>query len=94
MDDPFCRFLFSNTKFLNHRSEPNKTFAKETSEVNDESINGLKSPAYDGKYLHKLARNILGEKRLGDTLTNVVIPAYDIKKLSPVVFSSYQVIVC
>ena len=65
--------------------------------VNDlkfNEIGGLKKPAYDGKYLHKLARDILGEKRLGDTLTKVVIPAFDIKKLSPVVFSSYQVIVC
>ena len=94
MDDPFCRFLFSNTKFLNHRPEPNKNFIGETSAVNDESIKGPKSPAYDGKYLHKLATNILGEKRLGDTLANVIVPAYDIKKLSPVVFSSYQVIVC
>ncbi|KAF4381871.1 hypothetical protein G4B88_001166 [Cannabis sativa] len=39
---------------------------------------------YDGKYLHDLVRNILGEKVLSDTLTKVVIPAYDIKKLSPV----------
>ncbi|KAL5563406.1 hypothetical protein UlMin_033153 [Ulmus minor] len=49
-------------------------------------------PWYDGKYLHQLARDTLGEKRLHDiTLTKVVIPTYDIKKLLPVVFSSFRV---
>ncbi|KAH0971412.1 hypothetical protein GBA52_023568 [Prunus armeniaca] len=28
-------------------------------------------PKYDGKYLHKLIRNIVGDKRLDQTLTNV-----------------------
>ncbi|XP_062093430.1 patatin-like protein 3 [Humulus lupulus] len=49
------------------------------------------SPTYDGKYLHELLRKILKEKRLSSTLTKVVIPAYDIKKLLPIVFSSYEV---
>ncbi|KAL5539154.1 hypothetical protein UlMin_044430 [Ulmus minor] len=57
-----------------------------------EESGGIKKPYYDGKYLHKLAKDTLGDKRLHDiTLTKIVIPAYDIKKLSPVVFSSYQV---
>ncbi|XP_040369835.1 patatin-like protein 3 isoform X3 [Rosa chinensis] len=51
----------------------------------------LIGPKYDGKYRHKLIRDIVGDKRLSQTLTNVVIPTFDIKKLLPVIFSSYQV---
>ncbi|KAL5557057.1 hypothetical protein UlMin_039293 [Ulmus minor] len=53
------------------------------------SIQSLLSPKYDGKYLHQLVRKLLAGKRLHDTLTNVVIPTFDIKKLQPILFSSY-----
>jgi len=49
-------------------------------------------PKYDGKYLHELIRKILGDTMLHQTLTNVVIPAFDVKKLQPTIFSSFQVI--
>lgn len=49
-------------------------------------------PKYDGKYLHDTIRKILGSTRLHETLTNVVIPTFDIKKLQPIIFSSYLVI--
>lgn len=52
----------------------------------------LIGPKYDGKYLHKLIRSIVGDKRLSQTLTNVIIPTFDIKTLLPVIFSSYQVV--
>lgn len=52
----------------------------------------ISGPKYDGKYLHKLVRDILKDTRLHQTLTNVVIPTFDIKKIQPVIFSSYQVI--
>ncbi|XP_024032012.1 patatin-like protein 2 [Morus notabilis] len=68
-----------------------QTSVTEAYEAKFEEIRGMKKPYHDGKYLQKLAKDILGEKRLHDTLTNVVIPAFDIKKFSPVVFSSYQV---
>uniref|UniRef100_A0A5B7BHV8 Patatin n=1 Tax=Davidia involucrata TaxID=16924 RepID=A0A5B7BHV8_DAVIN len=48
-------------------------------------------PKYNGKYLHKLVRGILGDTRLHQTLTSVVIPTFDVKKLRPTVFSSFQV---
>ncbi|XP_004288052.1 PREDICTED: patatin-like protein 1 [Fragaria vesca subsp. vesca] len=51
----------------------------------------LIGPKYDGKYLHKLIRSIVGDKRLSQTLTNVIIPTFDIKTLLPVIFSTYQV---
>ncbi|KAG7532895.1 Patatin-like phospholipase domain [Arabidopsis thaliana x Arabidopsis arenosa] len=47
-------------------------------------------PKYDGEYLHTRLGEILGETRLGQTLTNVVIPTFDIKKLQPTIFSSYH----
>ncbi|ESQ53388.1 hypothetical protein EUTSA_v10025343mg [Eutrema salsugineum] len=50
----------------------------------------LSGPKYDGKYLKNLLSKLLGEKRLHQTLTNVVITTFDIKKLQPTIFSSYQ----
>ncbi|KAK3423172.1 hypothetical protein EUGRSUZ_F00263 [Eucalyptus grandis] len=54
-------------------------------------IKAVAGPKYDGKYLHKVVREELGDKRLHQTLTNVVIPTFDIKSLQPTIFSSYQV---
>ncbi|KAJ1375751.1 Patatin-like phospholipase domain [Sesbania bispinosa] len=51
----------------------------------------LRGPKYDGKYLHKVVREKLGEIRLHETLTNVVIPTFDIKTLQPTIFSSYMI---
>ena len=48
-------------------------------------------PKYNGKYLHEVIQGYLGDTRLTQTMTNVVIPCFDIKKLQPVIFSSYQV---
>ncbi|KFK30330.1 hypothetical protein AALP_AA7G247800 [Arabis alpina] len=53
----------------------------------------LYGPKYDGKYLRNLISKLTGEARLRDTLTNVVIPTFDIKKFQPTIFSSYQTIV-
>ncbi|KAJ0024898.1 hypothetical protein Pint_08826 [Pistacia integerrima] len=54
-------------------------------------LKSLTGPKYDGKYLHNLVKEMLGEKRLHQTLTNVVIPTFDIRKLQPTIFSSYEV---
>ncbi|XP_023728606.1 patatin-like protein 2 isoform X1 [Lactuca sativa] len=53
-------------------------------------IKALSGPKYDGENLHKVIQETLQEKRLEETLTNVVIPTFDIKYLQPVIFSSYQ----
>ncbi|GER30867.1 patatin family protein [Striga asiatica] len=52
-------------------------------------VKGFIGPKYDGKYLHALTRQMLGNTRLHETLTNVVITSFDIKKLQPAIFSSY-----
>ncbi|KAK8572521.1 hypothetical protein V6N13_048115 [Hibiscus sabdariffa] len=51
----------------------------------------LSGPKYDGEYLHNIVREKLGETRLDQTLTNVVIPTFDIRQLQPRIFSSYEV---
>ncbi|XP_042491769.1 patatin-like protein 2 [Macadamia integrifolia] len=51
-------------------------------------VNG---PKYDGKYLHSVIRKKLGETRLNQTLTSIVIPTFDIKKLQPTIFSTYKI---
>ncbi|KAI3962081.1 hypothetical protein MKW92_013369 [Papaver armeniacum] len=48
-------------------------------------------PKYNGKYLHKLIKEKLGETRLHQTLTCVAIPTFDIKQLQPTIFSSFEV---
>ncbi|GLU04292.1 hypothetical protein SLE2022_214510 [Rubroshorea leprosula] len=54
-------------------------------------VRSLSGPKYDGKYLHDVISEKLGEKTLSQALTNVVIPTFDIKNLQPTIFSSYKV---
>ena len=56
-------------------------------------VKTIMGPKYDGKYLQKLLKEDLKETKLHQTLTNVVIPAFDIACLQPVIFSSYKVCV-
>ncbi|MFS7973973.1 putative patatin-like phospholipase domain, Acyl transferase/acyl hydrolase/lysophospholipase [Helianthus anomalus] len=51
----------------------------------------LLGPKYNGKYLQNLVKSLLGTTKLSQTLTNVVIPTFDIKNMQPVIFSSFQV---
>ena len=54
-------------------------------------VKAIYGPKYDGKYLHRLVKEKLGSTRLNQTLTNVVIPTFDINRLQPTIFSSYEV---
>ncbi|XP_059623830.1 patatin-like protein 2 [Cornus florida] len=51
-------------------------------------IGAFSGPKYDGKYLRSLTKELLGDLTIKQTLTNVVIPAFDIKYLQPVIFST------
>ncbi|KAK9054340.1 hypothetical protein SSX86_025418 [Deinandra increscens subsp. villosa] len=53
-------------------------------------LKALSGPKYDGVYLHELVQELLGNTQLHETLTNVVIPTFDIKRLQPTIFSTYQ----
>ena len=48
-------------------------------------------PKYDGKYLRSLIHELLGDTTLKQTLTQVIIPAFDIKRLQPVIFTTIDV---
>lgn len=48
-------------------------------------------PKYDGKHLRSMTNGLLGDLTLKQTLTNVVIPTFDIKHLQPVVFTTIDV---
>lgn len=52
----------------------------------------LKGPKYDGEFLRLMLRIKLGGIRLHQTLTNLVIPTFDIKCFKPIIFSSREVI--
>ncbi|XP_057457695.1 patatin-like protein 2 [Lotus japonicus] len=54
-------------------------------------LKSIRGPKYNGKYLHKVVREKLGETRVHETLTNVVIPTFDIKTMQPTIFSSYKI---
>ncbi|KAG5227328.1 patatin protein [Salix suchowensis] len=54
-------------------------------------VNHLRGPKYDGKFLHSIVKEKLGDARLHKTLTNIVIPTFDIKYLQPTIFCSYKV---
>ncbi|XP_023007182.1 patatin-like protein 2 isoform X2 [Cucurbita maxima] len=48
----------------------------------------VSGPRYDGKYLRSLTNRLLGDRTLNQTLANIVIPAFDIKLLQPVIFTT------
>lgn len=54
-------------------------------------LRSFSGPCYDGKYLHEVVRKKLGSGRLHQTLTNVVIPTFDIRRLQSIMFLSYEV---
>ncbi|RZR87624.1 hypothetical protein BHM03_00015077, partial [Ensete ventricosum] len=51
----------------------------------------IMGPKYDGKFLHSKVKDLLKDIKLSQTLTNVIIPAFDIKLLQPIIFSSFEV---
>nr|XP_010320346.1 patatin-like protein 2 [Solanum lycopersicum] len=54
------------------------------------TLKSLIGPKYNGKYLHQVIKEKLGETHLHETLTNVVIPTFDIKNLQPTIFSTFE----
>ncbi|KAL5752891.1 hypothetical protein ACOSP7_023078 [Xanthoceras sorbifolium] len=51
-------------------------------------VGEMTGPKYDGKYLRSVINQQLGDVTLKETLTNVLIPAFDIKLLQPVIFTT------
>lgn len=53
--------------------------------------NLVAGPKYDGKYLKSLVQELLGSVKVSQTLTNVVIPTFDLKRLQPIIFTTKDV---
>uniref|UniRef100_A0A803PF02 Patatin n=1 Tax=Cannabis sativa TaxID=3483 RepID=A0A803PF02_CANSA len=53
-------------------------------------MESLTGPKYDGKYLHSLLNSLLGDLTLSQTLTTIVVPAFDIKLVQPCIFSTTE----
>ncbi|XXG86600.1 hypothetical protein AAC387_Pa11g1462 [Persea americana] len=53
-------------------------------------VKHLIGPKYNGKKLRNLMAKTFGLARISDTLTDVVIPTFDIKLLQPVIFSTSE----
>ncbi|KAF8020262.1 hypothetical protein BT93_G0844 [Corymbia citriodora subsp. variegata] len=51
-------------------------------------VGALMGPKHDGRKMKTLVERFLGDTTLRQTLTNVVIPTFDIKLLQPVIFST------
>ncbi|KAF9622682.1 hypothetical protein IFM89_032603 [Coptis chinensis] len=50
----------------------------------------IAGPKYNGKFLRTKVREVLGETKLHQTLTNILIPAFDIKLLQPTMFTTQE----
>ncbi|CAL4983990.1 unnamed protein product [Urochloa decumbens] len=50
----------------------------------------LRGPIYDHKFLHEKIRDITGDLRLDQTLTKILVPAFDVRRLFPRILSSYK----
>ncbi|GFP83560.1 patatin-like protein 2 [Phtheirospermum japonicum] len=53
-------------------------------------VKSMLGPLYDGRHLHSILKEKLKGIKLSQSLTNVIIPAFDIKQLQPVIFSTYE----
>ncbi|XXG61066.1 hypothetical protein AAC387_Pa04g2813 [Persea americana] len=50
----------------------------------------ISGPKYDGKYLHSKVKQLLGNLKIRDTLTDILIPTFDIKLFQPTIFTTYE----
>ncbi|KAF8650780.1 hypothetical protein HU200_063684 [Digitaria exilis] len=47
-------------------------------------------PKYDGKFLHETINNLLKDTKVADTLSNVILPMFDVKRMQPILFNSLE----
>jgi patatin-like phospholipase/acyl hydrolase len=50
----------------------------------------LMGPKYDGAFLHDKIKTLTRDVTVKDTVTNVVVPAFDVKNMQPVIFTTYE----
>jgi hypothetical protein len=47
-------------------------------------------PKYDGEFLHEKINSLLRDIRVADTLSYVVVPAFDVNRMHPILFNSFE----
>lgn len=47
-------------------------------------------PKYDGKFLHDKIKKLTHNTTIAETVTNIIVPTFDVKFLQPVIFSTYE----
>ncbi|GJN04890.1 hypothetical protein PR202_ga22470 [Eleusine coracana subsp. coracana] len=50
----------------------------------------MRGPKYDGVFLHDKIKSLTRDVTISNTVTNVIVPAFDVKTLQPVIFSTYE----
>ncbi|KAF8772308.1 hypothetical protein HU200_005900 [Digitaria exilis] len=53
-------------------------------------LGAVRGPKYEGALLHDKMRTLMRDLKVADTVTNVVVPAFDAKCLQPVIFNTYE----
>ncbi|KAL5204428.1 hypothetical protein ABZP36_009299 [Zizania latifolia] len=53
-------------------------------------ISAVRGPKYDGMFLHDKIKSLTHDVAIADTVTNIIVPAFDVKNLQPIVFSTYE----
>ncbi|RLM74089.1 Patatin group A-3 [Panicum miliaceum] len=53
-------------------------------------IGAVMGPKYDGSFLHDKIKSLTRDVTVADTVTGVVVPAFDIKYMQPVIFSTHE----
>uniref|UniRef100_A0A0E0BL63 Patatin n=1 Tax=Oryza glumipatula TaxID=40148 RepID=A0A0E0BL63_9ORYZ len=53
-------------------------------------IGAVRGPKYDGSFLHDKIKSLTHDVTIADTVTNIVVPAFDVKYLQPIIFSTYE----
>ena len=50
----------------------------------------VRGPKYDGVFLHDKIKSLTHDVKVADTVTNIIVPAFDVKYLQPIIFSTYE----
>nr|XP_017240656.1 PREDICTED: patatin-like protein 2 isoform X2 [Daucus carota subsp. sativus] len=66
----------------------NKFYSENGPEIFPQDNASTQGPKYDGEYLRSIIRESLGSITMNQTLTEVIIPTFDIKLLQPTMFST------
>ncbi|KAL6654176.1 hypothetical protein ACP70R_007641 [Stipagrostis hirtigluma subsp. patula] len=53
-------------------------------------LGNMRGPKYDGVFLHDKIKSLTRDVKIADTVTNIIVPAFDVKYLQPVIFSTYE----